>query len=309
VEKQLSDRWSLRAEVLWTKFADQNLANPVFNANYVAHSGNGGAVNFRNDITTASLGLNYRLGAAPAPVPRARTFDSKGWEGFYVGGSLGASWLHSSPNSTTAGFTNVGPGVSGGSDTAPGGNATNIAGGLQFGHNWQANKFVYGFETDLKWLGGKSASSNGSVTTSQLYGTFQYSASTLRQSKVEALSTFRARFGYDLAGTLPYVTGGVAVGRIKSSWNFTGPVGIAGTPNFAASRTSWVPGVTVGGGVEKKLSDHWSVRGEVLWTKFADQTIANPVFNAAYASQTGTGGVINFRNDITTATLGLNYRF
>ena len=248
--------------------------------------------------------------AAAAPVPY-----TQGWDGFYVGGSLGASWLTSKPDGSTETVTLVEPfggTVTGGNKSTSSGKATNWLAGLHFGHNWQQNKFVYGFEVDLKWFGSKNASANGSMTTTYSLGPQTYAASTHRDSRVQAETSFRGRFGYDFNGTLPYVTAGVALGRIKSTWNFVGTGGVPfppGTESFTASKTSWVPGLVVGGGVEQKLWDHWSIRGEVLWTKFADQTLSNPVFSATYAAHTGSGGTIKFRDDITTATIGLSYRF
>jgi opacity protein-like surface antigen len=70
-----------------------------------------------------------------------------------------------------------------------------------------------------------------------------------------------------------------------------------------------VPGVAVGGGIEHKLTQNWTIKGEVLWVGFVDKQLANPLSSAAYGAITSTGGPIKFSNDLTIAKLGLNYRF
>jgi outer membrane immunogenic protein len=240
------------------------------------------------------------LAQPPPPVPLSS------WQGFYLGASVGASWLHAVQNDTAsasevtiAGGFNYG--IMGGSSSAP--NGVGWLGGLNLGYDWQSGNFVYGLEGDISWLERDLASSTGTFATTYVAGgtTYSHPGNTFRSSKVDALATFRARFGFDFNGTLPYVTLGLAAGQIKNTF------GISSFGESALiSQTSWVPGLVVGGGIEHKLNQHWSVRGEIDWIGFERRNLANPLFGTAYGSLTPT---VSFANQLVIAKLGLNLRF
>jgi outer membrane immunogenic protein len=236
----------------------------------------------------------------PAPVV-------SGWQGFYLGASLGASWLHSVQDDTAAVggtfFGYSGSGVGGASSVA---NGMGWLGGLNLGYNLQSGNFVYGAEADFSWLGKTSASSN--ATFSNQYAGYSYRGTTGRSSQVKELATFRARFGIDFNGTLPYLTAGVALGNIQNSFTITG--GYTGvTSSATVSNTSWVPGIVLGGGIEHKLSQNWTLRGEIMWVGFADKSLNNPLSNPTYFALTSSGGPVKFSNELTIGKIGLNYRF
>jgi len=243
--------------------------------------------------------------AAQGRAPQVAT-----WGGFFVGGSVGGSWLKSSPHgssvrTTIQGFQASTPGTS---ESVGDSHAANWLAGLQAGFNWQSGRNVVGFEGDFSWLGKKNATSSGTLQLT--YGNIGYNGTSSRQSRVEAVATFRGRFGYDFNGTMPYLTAGLALGQIKSTWSFSGVNSLYGITTVAAtSKTSWEPGFVVGGGVEQKLAGNWSIRADVQWMKFAEQKLNNPVANTTIAAITGNGGTINFQNSLTIAKFGLNYRF
>jgi outer membrane immunogenic protein len=212
------------------------------------------------------------VGKAPLRVPSAS------WEGFYVGGSLGVSWLQSDPD---AGGAPVGYTAAGFS----GANSVGFLGGLQAGYNWQHRNFVYGLEGDISFLAGGKATTNGLTN----YG---YAAS--KSSQIQGLGTFRARFGMDFDGTMPYVTGGIAVGSIKHTYTDTG--------YGSSSKTSWVPGLALGAGIEHKLTNNWSVKGELMWVGFRSTDLNFP-------TPYGTSGTTTFKDNLLTFKVGMNYRF
>jgi outer membrane immunogenic protein len=248
----------------------------------------------------------------PSPVPVST------WQGFYLGGSVGASWLRSVQDDPAAvgSVTSVGlfpaNSTTGGSISTA--NGVGWLGGLNLGYNLQSGNFVYGVEGDFSWVGSTSASSSGSFTNGAGYpstylGFRTHNGTTVRSSSVDALATFRARFGIDFAGTLPYFTAGVAWGRFSNLFSISG-AGYNGTKNTGTvTQTSWVPGIALGGGVEHKLSQSWTLRGEIMWVGFADRQIANPLFSTTYGSLTSTGGPVKFSNSLTVGKIGLNYRF
>jgi outer membrane immunogenic protein len=249
---------------------------------------------------------------APPPVPT--------WQGLYVGGSVGATWLKSTQDDTAAigGVSSFPFGSFGYSSTTGGSSGTanglGWLGGLNLGYNLQSGNFVYGAEVDFSWLGSTKATSNGSFSSTTGYtgfGGVRYSApgATSRTSQVNGLATFRARVGIDFGGTLPYLTGGLALGDIKNSYTISGQ-GYNGSVNSATvAKQSWVPGIVLGGGIEHKLSERWTLRGEIMWVGFQDKQLNNPLFSTAYGGLTSTAGPIKFSNELTTAKIGLNYRF
>jgi outer membrane immunogenic protein len=209
-------------------------------------------------------------------ITKAPLAPSQSWQGYYVGGSLGVSWLNSDPDSVGSyGYSVAGVSKSSG---------VGILGGLQAGYNWQDRNFVYGIEGDISFVGAGKATSNGSLLA---YG--GYAAS--KSSQIQGLGTLRARVGWDFGGTMPYLTGGFALGSIKHSYTdgYTG----------SYSKTSWVPGLALGAGVEHMITNtRWTVRGEVMWVGFQS---TNLDLTPGYSTK--------FNDTLLTAKVGLNYRF
>ena len=83
----------------------------------------------------------------------------------------------------------------------------NTSGGLvggTLGYNWQMGQAVFGLEGDADWSDIRgSAVCGGGVTVCEM--------------RNDWLGTFRGRLGYAFDRFLPYVTGGLAVGDIKTS--------------------------------------------------------------------------------------------
>ena len=245
------------------------------------------AVSSANSALAADLHQHAHPVFAPAPIAT--------WQGFYVGGSLGGAWLNTTQDDTGA-VSNLSGGYynSSGSSSQTA-NGLGFMGGLQAGYNFQDGNFVYGIEGDISWIGGNSASSTSSQPV--LLGPYGYgSLSGQKTSKVDALATLRARFGLDFNGTMPYLTAGLAVGQIKNSYT------ASGYANFTASKTSWEPGLALGGGIEHRFANSpWTIKGEVLWIGFK-----NTVLNAAYGGYTTP---VKFQHDLVIGRIGLNYRF
>ena len=225
------------------------------------------------------------MAAGPEPAPS--------WQGFYVGANLGVSWLASAFDDSAANILGVGYGLSG-SGTKSTANAAGWLGGLQAGYNWQDRNFVYGLEGDISFLGSSSASSNGNVGVGRHGYSYGYAAT--RSSKVDGISTFRARAGFDFDGTMPYITAGLALGEVKNTFT---------TGYSTTSKTSWLPGVAFGGGIEHQFTDsRWSVRGEVLWVGLKDKSLnVTPAYGASNA------GTVKFSDSVTLGRIGLNYQF
>ena len=71
--------------------------------------------------------------------------------------------------------------------------------------------------------------------------------------------------GLAVDNTLVYVTGGLALGQLKSSVGITcASCTNSSTGNYGALDTTKV-GWVAGGGIEHKLGQHWSFKGEALY--------------------------------------------
>ena len=211
----------------------------------------------------ASLGV-LALGvtaASAADIPRARPMPAKApvyvappfsWTGGYIGVNGGGGWGRSSFST---------PFSSGSFNTSGG-----LVGGT-LGYNWQFNQIVFGVEGDLDWSNLRGSAPCGATTC---------------ETRNDWLGTVRGRLGYAVGNFMPYVTGGLAVGDIKTS--------IAGVGSANQTKAGW----TVGGGLEAHISGPWTAKVEYLYVDL------------------GSGGAIagsdaSFHTNIVRA--GLNYKF
>jgi outer membrane immunogenic protein len=271
------------------------------------------------DTTTATTAALAAIAAASSGATAADMSFAKvpapvlapTWQGLYVGGSLGASWLNSVQDPAGISIGSAGPfaGIPGfvtttGSPSSTA-NAVGFLGGFQVGHNWQHGNFVYGLEADFSWIGSNNATSANSLS-------FRYGAASSGSSKVDGLATFRARFGLDFNGTLPYLTAGFALGHMNNIFSLTAYNGAAFLTNSTSTitQTSWVPGVVLGGGLEHQLTRNWTLRGEIMWVGFQSKDLANPLpFAAPAYGAVNNGGVAKFSDSLTIGKVGMNYRF
>jgi opacity protein-like surface antigen len=194
------------------------------------------------------------------------------WSGFYVGmhsgGQFGRSQTHDFATGRVFGYEESG-----------------FNGGLQFGYNFQWHWVVVGPEFDAGYM-----NLNGRGDETRFPGVHG-------ETDSDFYATLRGRVGARLNGGgcwLVYATGG-AIGL-----NYTNRYHV--DPNFFDARGNdfdW--GYCVGGGIERMLARHWSVKAEYLYFNLAEQSFGEPI-----------GGVpVDFRGETQGHILraGLNYRF
>jgi outer membrane immunogenic protein len=230
--------------------------------------------------------------AAYAPLPAIA-----GWQGFYVGGSVGGTWLNSHTDDSLANPWGWNYGTPLGNDSHA--SKFGALGGVQAGFNMQSRNLVYGVEADFSFLNAKSSANSVMGST----GYSGYSVATTKENKISHLGTLRARVGVDMNGTMPYLTAGVAFGRISNRYTTTDLNGGYGGATDSSAR-KWQTGFVVGGGIEHMITDHVSIKGEVLFVGFADKSRSVP---SNYVS--GNGGTVKASNNLTIGRIGLNYRF
>jgi outer membrane immunogenic protein len=240
----------------------------------------------------------------PVKAQPAITYTPPSWAGFYAGVNLGVigdrskesaflpvpapgtantsyCWADSfgSPASACT-FKN--------SQTAYG-----VIGGLQVGYNFQAGNIVFGAEADFD---GTSARK----TTLTPFTTFGTSRVATEKTGVEALGTARLRLGYAFDRALLYATGGLAYAKMVNTFQ-------ANTGYAWSDPAGWRTGYTAGGGLEYRVTDRWSVKGEGLYYSLGSKDHVS--FQTLASGQEFGTAALHDRMTGFVARLGVNYLF
>jgi outer membrane immunogenic protein len=236
--------------------------------------------------------------AAPPPAPS--------WTGFYVGAHFGYSggavdgdttrtvvippasapnfWVNT-PNPVPFVFER---------DINPKG----WLGGFQAGYNSQAGRYVYGVEADFTWTGQSDTIFLSGDTRPASFNNEDFSYSETTSAKLRYMGTVRGRFGYTVGQFLPYVTGGLAWGRMSmdTNWLLHQFNQVANLP-FAGSESHTHVGWTLGAGFEYAFAAHWSAKAEYLFVDLAKET---------YFAGVQGGGSFGMQDHIVR--VGVNFR-
>jgi outer membrane immunogenic protein len=243
----------------------------------------------------AMIGLAAMAGAASAadmavPYGKAETFvvPAYSWSGGYVGLNVGYGFGRSSDTAAlgvpslfvdTANLT-----------------ANGFNGGGQIGFNVQMQNWVWGFETDLQ--GTNQTSSHTFNCPAGLCSASAIAVTT--NQHLDLFGTVRGRAGVAvIPEVLLYATGGLAYGQVHTDSNLT----------QATRQQSFVPGWTVGAGIEGAVGGGWSVRLEYL---HIDLGKVNGVFTANVLVAGGAAiPVQGFDTHVTNdvVRVGFNYSF
>jgi opacity protein-like surface antigen len=154
------------------------------------------------------------------------------------------------------------------------------------GYDWQQRYFVYGVAADWTWT-------NLSHTVVAPGSSLDFF-----RAKVDWLASFRTRAGLAIDDTLVYITGGLALGDIKSGAGEAKGSYIYDTA-VSKVRTGWVAGL----GVEHRFAQNLSVFSEFLYydlQRVSATAISSPT-HYTYTSQ--------FSHEAFVSRLGINWRF
>ena len=208
----------------------------------------------------------------PVKAPQLKSSPAASWEGFHLGVNAGIAWQRATAEYAAGGNFIVGRRAS-------------FIGGGQIGYNWQSGNYVYGLEADISGL------SKGPTVP----GT----KGNALEANINWLSTLRGRAGWLVSSdTLVYATGGLAVGGVKNTF---APDGLLSSQSSITKKSvsKTAVGWTVGGGLENKLSQNWTIGFEGLYVDLGKTT--------------GTGSVSSkvgkFSNTAAIGRLKLNYNF
>ncbi|WP_424363299.1 outer membrane beta-barrel protein [Methylocystis parvus] len=283
------------------------------------------------DAAPASVTGVLKKGPPPSAAPAL-------WQGAYAGLNAGYTW-DPRPEIATAGVpvaTGIddfltlngalslyppfwlasAAGMSGRSMAAGGGST----GGAQIGYNFQADRFVAGFEADLQ--GSNARTRHGLFNGTDAWDGFTEHVviTTVNHTKnVDWLGTARGRLGYLISPTLlGYGTAGFAYGETRASTFIRQNWGDAGfgfalqasnsTGSYSGFRTGW----TIGGGLEWMFAPNASVKAEYLHydlgsASYALTPLATLLAGGALSNVLAPSARTQFRGDI--ARVGLNYHF
>jgi outer membrane immunogenic protein len=137
--------------------------------------------------------------------------------------------------------------------------------GATVGYNWQTGPVVFGLEGDIDWSGMKGTGTCGGITSCEVRNDY--------------LSTIRGRLGYAFDRWMPYITGGAAIGNVKTS--------IAGFGDTNNTKGGW----TIGGGVEASIAGPWTAKVEYLHVDLGDADTAIAGESAKFTSDIIRGGI------------------
>ena len=256
-----------------------------------------GDYRFGENIDGWSLNGGLRYHYTPEPLvaskmptkgPAIPASTAVNWTGFYIGASVGGVFAQQEVSYTGLALTDD-PRVAG------------VAGGGQFGYNWQRGKWIFGVEADglgSNARGGKSC--NGGVNNfAQVFFTCA--------GEIDWLVSGTGKVGYAFWDrAYIYAKGGVIAGdvtfqaRCNTGSQPTLFVTPAGCPVSTDSKTA--VGWTIGWGTEFALTQNWSVRKETRYFDLGTETLR-------HAQQPGAFANPRVQTDGWVSTVGVNYRF
>jgi outer membrane immunogenic protein len=232
----------------------------------------------------------------------ASSAPTRNWDGWYAGGQVGESWANTDYRNTATTQTNdlfrntslAGPASE--LNVLGKVNEQSTAFGGFVGRNWQFDDVVLGVEANYNYLSSLKSSTGGTIGPIQvaepglILGPGQTAVDGVTLKGASALQvkdeiTFRGRAGWATGDFLPYMFGGLAVGRMDVSstvsssvqrtiFNADGTSNSFPLPQFALTSTvaktnAFVAGWTAGLGFEYMVWSNIFLRAEWEYIGFA----------------------------------------
>ncbi len=133
-------------------------------------------------------------------------------------------------------------------------NLDGFAGGIHGGYNFQYGNVVFGPSVSVLLSG---ISGDGETRATSLGATIRQDRST----EIKWLGLVNGKLGYDVSGWLPYVTGGLAIGRVRSEGGaFNETTGLPFGTTEQATETH--VGFNIGAGLETKVTTNLALGAE-----------------------------------------------
>lgn len=201
------------------------------------------------------------------------------WEGVYLGGSYGNSYMNATFSDAVSSLSGYGIDL-----PDQGGRFNSYGGFLGYNMNWE-NVLILGVEGTYNHL---SSDLTVSSSNSAISGTTTYNASS--SVTLQDYGAIRGRVGYAFGQFLPYAALGVAVGRFKYATYATSTT--SGTTTVLINDpndNAWGVGLDAALGIDVALAPNVFLRGEYEYVLF--------------------GPVGSIRTQLNTARAGIAVRF
>lgn len=222
------------------------------------------------------------------PIPALR------WTGLYVGFNEGIAFGKTSTSHTglPAGALNAG------NDYGLNQEWTGAQFGVQAGYNWQLNQWLLGVQADFASASVNAVDRIIGVTLRNGTGGGPLSFVTANQ-KINYLVTGRLRLGVlATENLLLFASGGLAFAGVSYSGQFhLTAADFSGSDS--ASRSGWV----LGGGLEYRFTDCWSVMAEYMYFNLGSHRLAT-----ANNTLPGFQSQFDFNTRGSLARVGVNYK-
>lgn len=258
-------------------------------------------------ILIASAGIATLMVAAPAFAASAPAAPN--WTGFYAGVNAGYGGDKFDYPASASYQDVLSEADDSDSPLALSGVArqtsSGFLGGGQVGYNYEtADGWVFGAEADIDG----TAIKGETALAGSLSGIVDGSASASIKSNLDYLGTARIRVGHAIADGrfVPYATGGLAYGQVKTSAGVDVRSSSEDLFNYSVSRTSTRTGWTAGVGADYAITDRISFRAEYLYVDLGTATLLNNSFDF------GDGSIaarIGLKTTANIVRVGVNYRF
>jgi outer membrane immunogenic protein len=257
-------------------------------------------------IFGVGIGLTSVAVAADYGPLRGSTFDApryRNWQGFYAGGQVGtggggANFTKDSQAISGSAIVNtwlVSQGVGNWATAEKADTGQELQYGAFLGYNFQWDDVVLGLEASYNHTNINATAYGRSPVSGRMWLTdpsgWNHSVEAQAQGNISLtdLATLRARAGYAFGAFLPYVTGGVALGR--ASWSTQARVDYPNSVKSSASVTTadpgswdsgWVTdgkgnsliyGWSAGLGMDVALTDNIFLRGEYEFIQFSQSKL------------------------------------
>lgn len=212
------------------------------------------------------------------------------WQGFYLSGQIGGGWHKHHARFRNANFFN----------TIPGGpvlgsrfdiRSEAFVGGGGIGYNYQCNDIIVGVE-------GGALSAHHKKTRNSPF----FSATDRYHSNLDWIGYAKARLGFTHKCFLVFITGG---------WAGSNPELRLRDPELAVSARSrkWINGWTLGGGVDYKVWDCFSVGVAYDYIQLQDRKRTLNCANCNVFSVLPNNPRVSSRHHLQTLVFRLNYHF
>jgi outer membrane immunogenic protein len=215
---------------------------------------------------TASLAAAADLPARNIPARQAPVALLPLFTGFYAGLGAGGGWNRDHFVETSSCLPTCAVSATG--------TGSGFVGGVYGGYAFRFNDVVLGIEGEF---GPSSVSHKTTVPLSE--------PDTVK-SQLLVDGSLRLRAGYAFGAVMPYITGGLAFGQIRHTYDvYTSAAPFTLTGSYETTR--WRTGWTLGAGMEWAFAPFWTARVEYRYTDFGryNDTLGPPVFATTFTQR------------------------